>query len=323
MAIKRLDLSAPLSAQSPLDALLLKVTDEYAHQARDQRSAEIVRVIEGWVQLWGQDRPLTRVIDLPQHQARTTDRVALAQLSDWLVAQRQLTASLTHAKSVPVQRGEEHVLAELRWPIMCKPLQASGSSSAHDMSILFSPEQVRLFLEQHDGKYLLQEFIPHNATIFKIYVINNTSHVVKRPSFPNLDTFGADHAPVRFDSQAVKHVLPPELTAEYQCSQPAPADHVIDQISHAIMQYFGISLFGYDLITDIRNNKHVVIDVNFFPGKYRSIFSTVPALSASIFRLQRRAGTARQTLQPLDAHAQLNVNKAMFSTRQSCCYSCH
>ncbi len=258
----------PLSAQYPLDVLLLKVTDEYAHQARDPRSAEIVRVIEGWVQQWGAERPLTRVIDLPQHQARTTDRVALAQLADWLVAQCQLTPLLTVASSVTAQHGDEHVIDALRWPIMCKPLQASGSSSAHDMSILFNRAQVQLFLEQHPGKYLLQEFIPHNATIFKIYVINNSSHVVKRPSFPNLDTFGADHVPVRFDSQAVKHVLPPELTAEYQCSQPAPPDHVIDQISHAIMQYFGITLFGYDLITDIRNNKHVVIDVNFFPGKF-------------------------------------------------------
>ena len=273
MAIKRLQLDVPLSAQYPLDVLLLKVTDEYAHQARDVRSAEIVRVIEGWVQEWRADRAVTRVIDLPQHQARTTDRVALAQLSDWLVAQGQLSAVLTHAISITAQHGEEHVIdaAALRWPIMCKPLQASGSSSAHDMSILFNRAQVTLFLEQHasHGKYLLQEFVPHNATIFKIYVINNTSHVVKRPSFPNLDTFGTDHVPVRFDSQAVKHVLPPELTAEYQCSQPAPPDHVIDQISHAIMQYFGISLFGYDLITDIRNNKHVVIDVNFFPGKCR------------------------------------------------------
>ena len=271
MAIKRLDLTVPLSAQYPLDLLLLKMTDEYAHQSRDQRSADTVHVIEGWVREWSEHRDVSRVIDPPRHQARTTDRVALAQLSRWLVAQRHLTAVLTDARSVTAQQGEEHVIATVQFPVMCKPLQASGSSSAHDMSILFNRNQVELFLEQqasNDMKYLLQEFIPHNATIFKIYVVNNTSHVVKRPSFPNLDTFGADHAPIRFDSQAVKHVLPPELTAEYQCSQPAPSDHVIDQISHAIMQYFVITLFGYDLITDIRTNKHVVIDVNFFPGKY-------------------------------------------------------
>ena len=64
-----------------------------------------------------------------------------------------------------------------------KSLQASGSLAAHEMGLIWRKSD----LAQFSFPVYIQEFLNHNATIFKVYVIGNESHIVVRKSLPNFE----------------------------------------------------------------------------------------------------------------------------------------
>ena len=45
-----------------------------------------------------------------------------------------------------------------------------------------------------------------------------------------------------------------------------PSDEVIRELSRALRQALGVSLFGIDIIINNQPGQHAVIDVNAFPG---------------------------------------------------------
>ena len=46
-----------------------------------------------------------------------------------------------------------------------------------------------------------------------------------------------------------------------------PDDDVIREISKALRQALGVSLFGIDIIINNQTGQHAVIDINAFPGE--------------------------------------------------------
>lgn len=46
-----------------------------------------------------------------------------------------------------------------------------------------------------------------------------------------------------------------------------PDDDVIREISKALRQALGVSLFGIDVIINNQTGQHAVIDINAFPGE--------------------------------------------------------
>jgi len=46
-----------------------------------------------------------------------------------------------------------------------------------------------------------------------------------------------------------------------------PNDDVIREISKALRQALGVSLFGIDIIINNQTGQHAVIDINAFPGE--------------------------------------------------------
>lgn len=46
-----------------------------------------------------------------------------------------------------------------------------------------------------------------------------------------------------------------------------PSDEVIRELSRALRQALGVSLFGIDIIINNQTGQHAVIDVNAFPGE--------------------------------------------------------
>ena len=47
-----------------------------------------------------------------------------------------------------------------------------------------------------------------------------------------------------------------------------PSDEVIRELSRALRQALGVSLFGIDIIINNQTGQHAVIDINAFPGKW-------------------------------------------------------
>jgi len=48
-----------------------------------------------------------------------------------------------------------------------------------------------------------------------------------------------------------------------------PSDEVIRELSRALRQALGVSLFGIDIIINNQTGQHAVIDINAFPGERR------------------------------------------------------
>ena len=152
------------------------------------------------------------------------------------------------------------VPSDFVWPAMVKSLQASGALSAHDMAVVWSLEDV----DKYAYPLYLQEYVNHDGTIFKVYVLGEDHFTVTRVSLPNFPT--SYHAPVQFNSQAWKHELPPELTMEYTGKRVAPAHDLLNRASEAVSQLLGLTLFGFDVIENVDTGRLAVIDVNYFPG---------------------------------------------------------
>lgn len=80
-------------------------------------------------------------------------------------------------------------IGNVHFPIVCKALQAHGSSDSHRMSIIFNPEGLNVITVP----CVAQSFVNHDAVLYKVFVIGNAFHVIRRPSFENFDTAGKLH----------------------------------------------------------------------------------------------------------------------------------
>ena len=105
------------------------------------------------------------------------------------------------AQSLMVQLNESQMTT---FPLIAKPLIAAGTKQSHSMAVLLSPEALLPFLEgrrqrqQHvsDGQkpvaspshrdFVLQEYVNHDAVLYKVYVLGDMVKVYQRPSLPNL-----------------------------------------------------------------------------------------------------------------------------------------
>eukprot|EP01125_Pyxidicula_operculata_P007445 TRINITY_DN2534_c0_g2_i2.p1 TRINITY_DN2534_c0_g2~~TRINITY_DN2534_c0_g2_i2.p1 ORF type:complete len:341 (-),score=37.70 TRINITY_DN2534_c0_g2_i2:46-1068(-) len=178
------------------------------------------------------------------------------------------------------------------FPSICKRVQASGSQSAHKMAILFNTQSLQNYIKNHidesdDSEWILQEYVDHNSTLFKVYVVASESYITSKLSLPNFSIIKQnqqqydDDGYILFDSQVWKdnipsHLIDPKIINNSASSSsssttsnfyldPHPPIDIINNISKNLSQHLGLSLFGYDLLRDVTSNQFVVVDINYFP----------------------------------------------------------
>jgi inositol-1,3,4-trisphosphate 5/6-kinase/inositol-tetrakisphosphate 1-kinase len=226
-------------SSGPYDVLVLRLTDEIANAFETSQKA-IVDLYEAYVL----QHPDLRVIDPFKGQRMVVSRLLMADIFDKL-AQR-----------------------------VCKATQASGSISSHlhtiawDVKSLLSFEQSRL-----DEEFIIQEYVNHDATLFKVYVLRGLSFTVSRASLRNLPkppVDGPPMTPIQFDSQKWKDSFPENLTADDGGRASPPEDSEVQGISYALTELLGLTMFGFDLIRNADTRRYSVVDVNYFPD-YRGV----------------------------------------------------
>jgi hypothetical protein len=152
-----------------------------------------------------------------------------------------------------------------------------GTKAAHHMKISMSESD----LVDLETPYILQEYIDHDETLFKIYVLGNHLEIFERRSLPNLSQH-TDLKSLAFDTQTTYPMLEdfqPTIRKKFSYSQvvtKTASDDLIrahlKDIARLIGSYFNLSLFGVDVIIH-QNNLHrtyYVIDLNYFPS-YKEI----------------------------------------------------
>ncbi|KAG8514296.1 Inositol-tetrakisphosphate 1-kinase [Galemys pyrenaicus] len=153
----------------------------------------------------------------------------------------------------------------LAFPFICKTRVAHGTNS-HEMAIVFNQEGLNAI----QPPCVVQNFINHNAVLYKVFVVGESYTVVQRPSLKNFSAGMSDRESIFFNSH---NVSKPEsssvLTAldKIEGVFERPSDEVIRELSRALRQALGVSLFGIDIIINNQTGQHAVIDVNAFPGE--------------------------------------------------------
>ncbi|KAF3830915.1 hypothetical protein GH733_002153 [Mirounga leonina] len=197
----------------------------------------------------------------------------------------------------------------LAFPFICKTRVAHGTNS-HEMAIVFNQEG----LSAIQPPCVVQNFINHNAVLYKVFVVGESYTVVQRPSLKNFSAGTSDRESIFFNSH---NVSKPEsssvLTAldKIEGVFERPSDEVIRELSRALRQALGVSLFGIDIIINNQTGQHAVIDINAFPG-YEGVtefFTDLLNHVATVLQGQSTATAAAGDVAPL-RHSRLLAEQA-------------
>lgn len=155
--------------------------------------------------------------------------------------------------------------AGIKYPFVCKPFVAHGTDYAHQMSIIFCEEG----LKNVQPPCVAQNFIRHNAILYKIYVIGDRYFVLPRPSLKNFRP--GPFPTIFFDSHEVsKEGCTSSLSQldeeDLKIKQPALRRDKLDAVVRDVRRKAEISLFGLDIVVEMETGCHYIIDVNNFPG---------------------------------------------------------
>lgn len=190
---------------------------------------------------------LTEKEILPQHH-QTRDLVQLLQNGNQGDGSRQFT------------------------PLIVKPLIAAGTKQSHYMLIAIKESA----LTKLPPKSIVQEFVNHDATLYKVYVLGDFVNVYKRNSLPNLpsDLSEATVDLVQFDSQRPYPKLNDfgiDFDEKGDCnnastSTPSVTREEVKPIVEVLKKAFGLELFGFDILMGSNDGECFVVDVNYFPS---------------------------------------------------------
>ena len=167
-------------------------------------------------------------------------------------------------------------------PLIVKPLVAAGTKESHSMTVVLK----HLAFSQLTPGYIVQEYVNHDATLFKVYVLGENVYVYERSSLPNLPpanelTTALDY--LKFDSQRpypriqdfgmscdggpTGFVADDHSTNFTSCGTHSPitADEVRPLVER-LRQAFGLELFGFDILVSRDEGEWLVVDVNYFPS---------------------------------------------------------
>uniref|UniRef100_U3IPA8 Inositol-tetrakisphosphate 1-kinase n=1 Tax=Anas platyrhynchos platyrhynchos TaxID=8840 RepID=U3IPA8_ANAPP len=287
--VVQLDLTKPLEDQGPLDVIIHKLTDVILEaDQNDSQSLELVQRFQEYIDA----HPETIILDpLPAIRTlldRSKSYELIRQIEAYMQDERICSPPFMELTSAcgedTMQLIEKNGLA---FPFICKTRVAHGTNS-HEMAIIFNQEGLKAVRPP----CVIQSFINHNAVLYKVFVVGESYTVVKRPSLKNFSAGISDRESIFFNSH---NVSKPEsssvLTAAEVCLVQRtsmtvcpsgipyralldkiegvferPNDDVIREISKALRQALGVSLFGIDIIINNQTGQHAVIDINAFPG---------------------------------------------------------
>lgn len=229
-----------------------------------------------------------------------------------------------------VQRGTTHSIAgsirdaKVSFPVIVKPLTAAGTKGSHALAVLMDASALDRIADK--VPCLCQEYLNHDAFLYKVYVMGDLVSVHKRRSLPNLPKDRvSSYSYVDFDSQRpyprlsefgyaktcevpVTHSYHGEkrrrsletepLGGRHMPLRPVVSKEEVQPIVDALKAAFGLELFGFDVLVtsprqaDLLERHMLVVDVNYFPS-YKEV-PNFPALLAQY--LTNRAIQSRQRI---------------------------
>ncbi|KAM9324927.1 inositol-tetrakisphosphate 1-kinase-like [Gastrophryne carolinensis] len=279
--VTEVDLTKCLMSQGPFDLIIHKLSDLLVEAGQDLASHHLVQRLEVYLD----EHPFTILLDPLPALHTLLDRFKSYDLLRRLESHNQGVSGVFSPPCVELVTKRSDVVelarANLTFPIICKTRVAHGPRS-HEMSLIFNEQG----LKEVTAPCLLQSFINHSATLYKVFVVGSQHFVVKRPSIRDFPLGETDQKTIFFNSHEVSkaescsHLSQAPL---YPDVMP-PSEDVVKQVVQGLQEALGMSLFGIDLIVDTKSGRCAVIDVNAFPG-YEGVPEFFPALLSHVQKI--------------------------------------
>lgn len=301
--IRLLDAEHRLEEQEPFDVVLHKIRDPVWHEKLKQYQLKrpglrIVDSFEAVMQLTNRISMLDplragfvlkrpdgkdgKVQDRLQANSRVWDR------ADTFQERRQPVVNIGVPTQFVIEEGQppEDIReatgnAGLRPPYLGKPLYADGREGSHGLLVI--KDEAGLLQLARGPKpaapslpIVLQEYVPHGACLFKVYVMGPITILVRRPSL-RLPVAKGDLEEEVGSVQSVGRVSAYYSESEFgSAPQGDPPHWAIQALAQHLRRVYSLTLFNFDLIQpdtshDLGNAcvgrpDLLLLDINAFPG---------------------------------------------------------
>ncbi|XP_014235928.1 inositol-tetrakisphosphate 1-kinase-like [Trichogramma pretiosum] len=265
--LKKIDVENDIESQGPVDIFFHKLTDVLSHaeEGLDYAIKIVTRLkkfIEKYPDLYVID-PFEKVQQL-RNRHHSYEMIKAGLKYDDNIFIPNFVEIKTKNVSEILNIFEKN---QITYPCVFKPLIAQGSSDAHKMMLIFNEQG----LSDCQIPCVAQNFINHNAILYKLFIVNNHYQVVERPSFKNFypqdcksmnTIFFNSHDISKSGSNSKWSII----SEEEQELSVKPNVTVFDRIVKKITKLFGLILVGVDVVIENHSGKYAIIDVNVFPG---------------------------------------------------------
>ncbi|XP_057328547.1 inositol-tetrakisphosphate 1-kinase-like [Microplitis mediator] len=264
--LKQINLDNNLESQGPFHVFLHKLTDTLAlAECGDQNAKKIVTKVQEYLN----KHPEMILIDPFENVKNLNNRQkSYEMLHEEIISNDIFVPNSIELKSEIADENLKHLrLSCIKFPFICKPLFAHGSSDAHKMMVIFNEKG----LKNCQLPCVAQNFINHNAILHKVFIVGKYFHVVERPSLKNfypsdcesLNTlFFSSHDISKSGSNSQWSVI----SKEDRALRIKPNHETVQDIVTKITKIFGLTLLGVDVVIENHTGKYAIIDVNVFPG---------------------------------------------------------
>ncbi|XP_050203698.1 inositol 1,3,4-trisphosphate 5/6-kinase 4 [Mercurialis annua] len=155
--------------------------------------------------------------------------------------------------------------AKLSLPSIVKPQIACGVADAHSMAIVFRVEDFKDLSVPLPA--IVQEYVDHSSTLFKIYVLGEKVFYAVKKSTPNIDILIKSSesngiGPLLFDSlKSLPTSTENSLSATHQFDFALVTD-----AAKWLARKLDLTVFGFDIVVEEHTHDHVIVDVNYLPS---------------------------------------------------------
>ncbi len=291
-----LDPDIPLEEQhgGNFDLILHKLTEDILScSLSDKKNGAALQRVQSLKRYQDRINPGCCLVDDPAHVSALMSRSDIAEVLQTCLRDVRSTSgipvrapnfvlfeAISRPPDVPSLKQELQDLG-FSTPLMIKPVIAAGTKESHFMTIILKWSA----LAKLPPRSIIQEYVNHNACLYKVYVLGENVFVYKRPSLPNLpptDQIESLHDSLEFDSQRPY----PRIDDFGICGEMLKGTIIVDEqdksfttsnlvsvtsdeirpVVESLREAFGLELFGFDILLSQENQEWLVVDVNYFPS---------------------------------------------------------
>lgn len=266
------DLDRPLEEQGPFDLIIQKITDYMA--AATEGDKEAIKTIKK-VEMYIKDHPEIIIIDPMESIHKLFDRTTSYQImKECEILEEGVRVFVPNFVQFDELDYKQNLMriekAGVLFPMICKTVIGHGSGFCHEMALIFNKEGLQ---DLTQAPCVVQQFVNHDAVLFKVFVAGDKHYIVERPSIKNFyKTTTKEMKTIFFSSHDVSKPDSGSYLSELDNddsdskSSTGLDENLVLKLVRKLQPKLNLTMFGIDIVVEKGTGHHVVIDINYFPG---------------------------------------------------------